>query len=268
MRKIGIIGYGTIGQDVAKALAEGRAGNNKLLAVLVKSAKKVKDMPLADCVFTDNPEHFFQTGVDLVIESAGHEAVRLYAETALRSGCDIMIVSVGAFSDQELLDKVKTAAVKNGKQVILPSAAIAGLDRISAAALGPIDEVRLISRKPPKAWKGTIAEQSVDLDSVTEPVCIFDGTARESARLFPESVNVSAALSLAGVGFEKTKVQVYVDPTITRNVHEVRASGHFGKLLVEVENTPSPANPKTGYIVAMSIIKQLRSYSEPFVTGV
>ncbi|GAB7386372.1 aspartate dehydrogenase [Bacillaceae bacterium] len=268
MLKVGIIGYGTIGRDVAQAILSGEAGNVTLQAILVRSPAKVRGVEIPGCEITDDPDAFFAGGLDLVIEAAGHEAVRLYGERALRSGSDLLVVAVGAFADPELFQRVEKAAVETGRQVLLPSAAIAGLDRIAAAAQGPIDEVLLVTRKPPRAWYGTIAEEKVDLANVRQPCRIFDGTARESAKLFPESVNVSAALSLAGIGFEKTKVQVYVDPTITQNTHEISARGHFGEVYIRVRNTPSAANPKTGYIVAMSIVKVLKNLTAPFVIGI
>lgn len=270
MIKVGIIGYGTIGKDVTTAIRKGRAGKTELKTILVRNMEKVQKCADKDIqsLLTDEVEAFFQADLDLIIETAGHEAVRLYGEKSLRSGSDFMVVSVGAFCDNELLEKMKNAASETRKQVLIPSAAIAGLDRIVAGAQGELAKVKLTSRKPPKAWYGTIAEQRVDLDKVTEPVRIFDGTARDSARLFPESVNVSAALSLSGVGFEETKVEVYVDPTITHNTHEISAKGHFGEVTIQVRNTPSATNPKTGYIVAMSVIKVLRNLSEPFVIGI
>ncbi|MGZ4135005.1 MAG: aspartate dehydrogenase [Tumebacillaceae bacterium] len=266
MLQVGIIGYGTIGQDVVQAIREQRAGDVRLHAVLVRNSSAV-DVGDAACVVTKDPDVFFNALLDLVIEPAGHGAVQTYAERALRSGSDLLVVSVGAFCDETLYEQVRSAAVETGKRLILPSCAIAGLDRIAAGAVGNLDEVKLCSRKPPKAWYGTMAEEKVDLANVTEPVCIFSGTARESARLFPESVNVSAALSLAGVGFDRTQVEVYVDPTITQNTHEIHARGQFGSLTLQVNNTPSQ-NPKTGYIVAMSIIKVLRNLSTPFVIGI
>lgn len=178
-----------------------------------------------------------------------------------------MVVSVGAFCDPRLLDDVTATAKQQGRRLIVPSAAIAGLDRIAAAAQGPLESVTLTTRKPVKAWRGTFAEEVVDLDTVDKPTVIFEGNARESSRVFPESVNVSAALSLAGVGFEATSVRVLVDPTIEKNVHEVTARGLFGEVRIEVQNTPSPTNPKTGYIVAMSVTQALKNLTAPVVIG-
>lgn len=266
MIRVGLIGYGTAGRDVAEAILAGQAGNSYLVGVLVRDAAKYDAPELAGCL-TDNEATFFASRPDVVVETAGHEAVRRYAETVLARGSDFMVVSVGALCDPALLNGVTATARQQGRRLIVPSAAIAGLDRIAAAAQGPLERVTLTTRKPVKAWRGTFAEEVVDLDKVDKPTMIFEGNARESSRVFPESVNVSAALSLAGVGFEATAVRVLVDPTIEKNVHEVSAQGLFGEVRIEVQNTPSPTNPKTGYIVAMSVARALKNLTAPLVIG-
>jgi aspartate dehydrogenase len=266
MLRVGIIGYGTIGKDTAQYIHKGSAGKVELVKILVRSLGNLESS-LPPSIFCDNPDLFFEQDLDIIIEGAGHHAVQLYAQRALLSGSDFIVSSVGAFNDQALLDTVLAAAEKTGKRLIVPSAAVGGLDRIAAGAIGPLDEVTLKSSKPPKAWYGTIVEEQVDLKTVSEPICVFEGNARESSRRFPESVNVSAALSLAGLGLDQTKVRVFVDPTITKNVHEIFAVGKFGQIRLEIQNTPSPGNPKTGYIVAMSITKVLKNLSTNLMIG-
>jgi len=269
MLKVGIIGYGTIGEDVAEAIRQGKAGAAVVTSVLVRDRRKVVQASGGEApfAFIDAPDVFFAEKYDVIVECAGHEAVRAYGETALRSGADLMVVSVGAFADEELRNRIAAAAIETGRKVVVPSAAIGGLDRIAAGSVGAIDEVTLITRKPPKAWYGTAVEEQVDLAALSEPFLAFEGAAREAAVKFPESVNVSAALSLAGVGFDATKVKVYADPTVTHNTHEIAATGLFGRVRVEISNTPSARNPKTGYIVAMSVVKNLKDRTSPFVIG-
>lgn len=264
--KVGIIGYGTAGQQLIERLTNHPVENCEVVAVLVRNADRypAQTRPF---LLTQNRDFFFATQPDVVVETAGHQAVEEHGVESLRRGADFVVVSVGALGEDGLYQKLMAQARASNRRVILPSAAIAGLDRIAAAAEGRLDQVRLTTRKPVKAWRGTYAEEVVDLDSVTEPVAVFEGNARESSRLFPESVNVSAALSLAGLGFEQTEVRVMVDPTIERNIHEVRAVGEFGEVQLEVQNTPSPNNPKTGYIVAMSIAKVLRGLASPLQVG-
>ncbi|PMR76116.1 aspartate dehydrogenase [Billgrantia endophytica] len=267
MIRVGLIGYGTAGRDVADAILAGRAGDSELTSILVRNAGKLDGLDIEGCQLTDSAAQFFARQHDVVVETAGHDAVRLYAQKALEHGSDFMVVSVGAFCDQGLLDRVTATARAHGRRVLIPSAAIAGLDRIAAAAQGPLASVTLTTRKPVKAWRGTFAEEVVDLETVSQPTLIFEGNARESSRVFPESVNVSAALSLAGVGFESTRVRVLVDPTIEKNVHEVAAEGLFGEVRIDVRNTPSPNNPKTGHIVAMSVSQSLKNLTSPLVIG-
>lgn len=268
MMRVAVIGYGTAGRDVVDGIMSGRAGDCQVVAVLVRDRRKYAAIGERRGVFvTDSERDFFARTPDVVVETAGHDAVRQYGKTTLVNGSDFMVVSVGAFCDLDLQVELESAARASGTQIIVPSAAVAGLDRIASAAQGSLDIVSLTTRKPVEAWRGTYAEQVIDLDEVSEPVIVYEGNARESARLFPESVNVSAALSLAGLGFEKTRVRVVVDPNIDKNVHEVMAEGRFGSLRVEVRNTPSPDNPKTGYIVAMSVCKVLKGMTAPLQIG-
>jgi aspartate dehydrogenase len=264
--KIGIIGLGTIGHAVASYSMERYREQIEVEAALVRDETREYHLP-GSCLITSDEERFFAQQLDVIVEAAGHAAVKAYGARALNQA-SLVVASIGALAEEKLLQELKETAARHGTQLIVPSAAIGGLDRIRAMTLEHIERVELITRKPPAAWYGTIAEEKVDLDSVTEPTLIFSGTANESALLFPESINVSAALSLAGVGFQKTRVQVYVDPTLTRNTHQIIAEGFAGKIELSLQNTPSAGNPKTGYIVAMSIVKALRQYTEPFVTGV
>jgi aspartate dehydrogenase len=268
MLNVGIIGYGTIGQDVAQAILQKNAGSVRLKAILVRDKSKYRDEDTQEHIITESEDEFFSQPLDIVVESAGHEAVKKYGEKTLRHGADLILVSVGAFADEQLHKKIMEAAAETGHRVIVPSAAIGGLDRIAAGSIGPMEEVTLITRKPPGAWYGTQIERQVDLANLSEPYCAFDGVARDSARLFPESVNVSAALSLAGIGFDRTKVKVFVDPYISHNTHEIKAKGKFGLIQLQIQNTPSADNPKTGYIVAMSVIKTLRDLTSTFVIGI
>ncbi|TLS53618.1 aspartate dehydrogenase [Paenibacillus antri] len=268
MIRIGIIGYGTIGEDVAEAVRAGKAGDASVASVLVRDKRKyVEQGRNRPFDFIDDPDTFFLRDHDVVVECAGHEAVRMYGEAALRSGADLMVVSVGAFAEDGLLRRLVAKAAEAGRKIIVPSAAIGGLDRIAAGSVGPMEEVTLTTRKPPKAWYGTVIERQVDLAGLSEPYLAFEGAARDAAKRFPESVNVSAALSLAGIGFDATKVKVFADPTIEHNTHEIAAQGLFGRIRLEIRNTPSDRNPKTGYIVAMSVVKNIKDRTSPFVIG-
>ncbi len=267
MLKVGIIGYGTIGEEVARAIVHGEAGSAQLTSILVRSTAIGRGGDTLKSMLTDDENVFFAHKPDVVVECAGHDAVRIYGEKSVSHGADLIVVSVGAFADDVLFLRIRERAAAYGKKIIIPSGAVGGLDRIAAASLGEMEEVTLISRKPPAAWYGTFVEDQVDLAALQEPHCVFEGVARDSARLFPESVNVSAALSLAGIGFDRTLVKVYVDPAIEHNTHEIEAKGKFGQIKLQIRNTPSARNPKTGYVVAMSVIKNLRDLTSSMVIG-
>lgn len=262
MRTIGLIGFGSIGSHVAAAIDRGEAGNTTLRSVLVREPARIaRAVEALGAYATDSKGHFAED-IDLVVECAGHEAVREHAEWILATGCDLVVLSAGAFADEGLLERVLLAARTAGKQVLIPSGAIAGLDALGAAAIGGLDRVTHVVTKPPRAFSkaqlGTIDASRRSL--------LFSGSAGEGVRLFPENVNVAAAVSLAGLGFEKTRLEVFSDPTVTRNTHDVEAAGVFGRLRVTMENEPSE-NPKTGRIVAMSVVKVLRNMSAPLVVG-
>ncbi|WP_144460677.1 aspartate dehydrogenase [Siminovitchia fortis] len=265
MLNAGMIGYGTIGKEIASLISEGKAGNVSLRAVLTRNEYYVSS---PDCLMTTNPEAFFNKKLDIIIEAAGHDALHTYGAKVLSSGADLLILSTGALADNKLYESLHQMAKTNACKIYIPSGAIAGLDRIATGSLGQIDEVKLITSKPTKSWYGTIAEEQVDLEAINEPHCLFEGSAREAAKLFPESVNAAATLSFAGIGFENTKVQVYIDPTIQQNVHKIVSAGEFGKVELSVQNNPSKTNPKSSPVVAMSVAKVLGNLTKEIVVGV
>lgn len=260
--KVGLIGYGQIGRSVAGAIREGQAGDTELVVILVRDPSKCAGSPDAGLVVSD-PARLYDSGAEVVVEVGGHEALRQHVTGVLESGKDLVTVSVGAFADPAFFATVEELTRRTGHRVLVPSGAIAGLDMISAAALAPIDSVTHTTRKPPKAFT---AEQMGTTDEPAEPRLLFDGPAREGVGRFPENVNVAAAVSLAGVGLDRTRLRVYADPTVVRNVHEVEVVGHFGRLFLRVENEPSD-NPKTGRVVPLSVAKALRNLSAPIVVG-
>ncbi|MEK3854871.1 aspartate dehydrogenase [Cytobacillus sp. FSL H8-0458] len=268
MLKAGIIGYGTLGKTIAELIIAGHAGNVVLKSVLVRSNKHADHSDKQTFTLTSDEGDFFNGDLDIIIESAGHEALHLYGEKVLSNGSHLVVLSVGALGDTGFYEKLQAVAMQHNRQIFIPSAAIAGLDRIAAGALGEIEDITLITRKHPRSWKGTIAEEKVELNMLTEPFCIYEGNARESSKLFPQSVNVSAALSLAGIGFENTKVKVYADPTIQSNTHTIKAKGYFGEVEISVSNVPYEENPKSSPIVAMSVAKVLKNLTSPFVIGI
>lgn len=258
--KLGLIGYGAIGKHVEAALKAGGIENLELVAALVKR-------PRNEGLLTHEPDRFFAHEFDAVAECAGHEAVRVYGQRVLERGADFLVTSVGAFTDSVLFERLLAIAKANGKRLILPSAGIGALDILSSAAVGGLDSVTVTVRKDPSAWKGTIAETLVDLDSLQKPHTVFDGPVREGARLYPQNVNISAAAAIAGIGLDKTRVVIVADPTITTHIVELEARGAFGHFTFREDVAVSEENRKTGKLVAMAMVKSVRQLASTLVVA-
>ncbi len=270
--RVALIGCGAIGTTLAKAIDTGKAGRVELAWVFdLKSGscdalvKKLRSKPK---VAKQARDILADKTVDLVIEAASQGAVAKYALSVLKSKKDLMIMSVGALGDARLLGAIRKTAERTGRRVHVPSGAILGIDGIKAAG-EDIDEVVLTTRKPPVAlaYSEYIQKKGVNLTKLRKPLVVFKGTAREAVKAFPESVNVAATLSLAGIGFSKTKVRIVADPSLNRNVHGIRVRGKVGEFVTEARNVPSPDNPRTSYLAALSAIRTLRSLTETVRVG-
>ena len=177
-----------------------------------------------------------------------------------------MMMSVGALvMNPALMDLAK----EHGRVIHASSGAIAGLDGVKSAAQGKLRSVTITTRKPPNGFRGVeeVERQGIDLDKLDGPHVLFEGPAREAIKKFPASVNVSSALSLAGLGADRTTVRVVVDPEAQQNVHEIQVEGDFGRLTTRTENVPSPDNPKTSYLAALSALATLKRIADPVRIG-
>jgi aspartate dehydrogenase len=192
-----------------------------------------------------------------MVEAAPAAVFPEIARATLTAGRSLVVLTVGALLDE--LDAYAALARKHGATLHIASGAIGGLDALTAAAQGQIDEVVMTTRKPPRGLAGApyLVERGIDLSDLTEPRVVFQGTAREACRGFPANVNVAAAVSLAGIGPDRTQVRIIADPTLERNTHEVRVSGEFGRFTLQIENRPTE-NPRTGILTALSVIATLR----------
>jgi aspartate dehydrogenase len=265
--RVGLIGFGAIGRRLAEAIADGQAGRCELAAVLVRRPERISAEVAhrLGCLVTGDAADFLATSFDLVVEVAGHDALKAYAEDALRQGKDLLLISVGALADPHFEQRLHRAAHDFGQRVYLATGAIAGLDAISAGAIGGLHAVTHSVRKPPA---GLLPPEEVEAAQQSGvPRVLYEGPAREAALRFPENVNVAAAVSLAGLGLDKTTVRVVADPTVVRNTHEIEVRGEFGELRIVLQNIPTE-NPKTGRLTAMSMIKALRNLTENVVVGV
>lgn len=243
--KIGVIGEGAIGRYVCdhldsphvllvrpgKVEAGGTPG--------VQRVAEVADLP-AD--------------TDLMVDCAGHSALIEHGPAILERGIDLVTVSIGALADTALHDRLQGAAQAGGARLILASGAIGALDCLAAARIGGLSEVVYTGRKPPSGWKGSPAEDHIDLEALTEPATHFEGDARQAALSYPKNANVAAAVALAGAGFQATRVRLVADPSITANIHEIHASGAFGSFSFRIEGRALPDNPRSSALAAMSAV--------------
>lgn len=271
--KVVLIGCGAIGTVLARAIDEGKAGKVKLRWVYdikpEKSIALIEKLRSKPKMASGTSEIYVDKSVDLIIEAASQKAVKQYSLKALRSGKDLMIMSVGAFSDDEFYKKVTSTAERNGRRIYIPSGAVVGIDGVKASKLGKIQEVILITRKPPTALKDSeyLAKHNIRLVGLKRPQIVFEGSAREAVKAFPASVNVAATLSLAGIGSDRTRVRIIADPKIKRNIHEIHVKGKSGEIVTEARNVPFPDIRRTSYLAALSAIRTLKNLSETVCVG-
>lgn len=266
-KRIGIVGCGSIGRRVATEVDRGSVPGIRLEALHDKDLERAETLagsldhpipvlPVAEMVHL----------VDMVVETATGAALDEIATTTLSAGKDLMAMSCGALLDRvDLFDLAR----EKGVTIYVPSGAIAGLDGVASAAVGRIDSIRITTRKPPGGLRGApgVAKSGVDLDTVEEPTVLYDGPVTDAVKLFPANVNVSAALSLAGVGPRETAIRIFADPTVERNTHEIEVEGEFGRLGIKIEGIPNPDNPRTGVLSALSVLATLKRVSSHLRVG-
>ena len=252
--KICIIGKGAIAEYVRHQLFAQQHSNIEEVAQIVRHGKDEPDAsPPRYSSINDIPD---STEIDLVVDCAGHSALIEHGPMALLRGMDVLTVSLGALADAALYEKLQNAAAKGEARLTLASGAIGGLDTIrSAAAGGGLESVTYVGRKPPAGWKGSPAETKLSLATITEAVVHFTGTAREASLQYPKNANVAAAVALAGLGFDKTSVELIADPNVSSNIHEISATGDFGELHFSVAGKSLPENPRTSALAAMSVVE-------------
>ena len=242
--KIGIIGRGAIGSYVHEGLLD----RGHEIGASIGRSGHVEE--LAD-------------DIDHVVDCAGHAALKQHGPGILRRGFDLTTVSIGALADDALHKSLQQAATDGGATLYLASGAIGGLDCLQAARVGALENVTYIGRKPPQGWRGSLAEDRIDLDALDAATVHFEGSARKAASEYPKNANVAAAVALAGLGFDETKVKLVADPSISENVHEVQASGDFGYFRIEIRGQSLPDNPRSSALAAMSVIARLEQASQP-----
>lgn len=261
--RLGIIGDGAIGRYVReKALEKGHVVGALLLRpeYIDERAQELQGTLLVDKV-SDLPND-----IDHMVDCAGHSALQSYGPDILRSGIDLTTVSIGALADAALFQRLEQAATDGSSQLHLASGAIGALDCLQAASVGNLQSVTYVGRKPPQGWKGSLAESLLDLDNLSAgPAVHFEGSARDAATKYPKNANVAAAVALAGIGFDDTQVKLIADPDISKNIHEIQATGDFGSLTFQIQGHSLPDNPRSSALAAMSVIAKLAQESQSIV---
>lgn len=262
---VGIVGCGSIGRALLRAGDEGRLGMpvSGVASRTAPTARAFLSTLSSPPPYLNLPELVEYSS--LLVETAGGHVVPSLAEAAFAAGKDLMVISIGALLEYpEIIEQARS----RGCRLYAPSGAIAGLDGIKSACQGRVDTVEMVSRKPIAALEGApyLQEKEIPVTGLTKAQEVFYGTAREACRGFPSNLNVSAAVSLAGIGPDRTTVRIVADPSLTRNCHDITVEGEFGLLRLHIENIPSE-NPKTGRLTALSIIRSVRDVADPVKIG-
>ncbi|HSL13204.1 MAG TPA: aspartate dehydrogenase [Nitrososphaeraceae archaeon] len=267
-KKISIIGCGAIGSELAQHVDSNMAKNVTLLSILdirPENAEALKlklsnNSPLLFNNFDDFVKSESFKEVELVIEAASQNAITSYLNQLISFKKDVLVMSVGAFANSAFFSEVSRNVESNDINIYVPSGAIAGIDALKSVK-NSVSYVTLTTTKNPNSLKDSpfFKNNNFTVDSIKKRTLIFEGSAIEAVQNFPANVNVAALLGLAGIGIEKTKVNVIADPSIRINKHEIKVIGKFGELIVRVKNIPSSTNPKTSYLAILSVIECLRS---------
>lgn len=256
---IGLIGAGAIARFLLDEVNQKQLKAFRIQSVFVRDKKKYYSLEEEYGVqlFTDLNE-FLNSEIDIVVEAADIEAVKNLIPTVIERK-NIVLISVGALADTGILTEIVQLAEQKDNQIYLPSGAIGGLDLLqNAHTLGTVTHVSLTTRKP--------ASSLID-EHIEEAKIVFEGKATDAIKQFPKNMNVSIVLALAGIGFDKTKVSLVADPHITQNIHEIQILGDFGEATLTIKNNPLPANPKTSYLAAMSILGTLQGINRRLLIG-
>ena len=262
---IGIVGCGAIGQSILRAVSSGAlpvtlAGiytrtPERAKSVLEKFSSPPPILELDDLIARST----------LVVEAAGGHTVVDLARRCFAAGKDLLVISVSALLEHpEILAQARAA----GCRLILPSGAIAGIDGVKSACAGRVDRVTITTRKPPRGLAGApyLVQRGISLEGLTGEKEVFNGTVREGCKGFPDNVNVSATVSLAGLGPDRTSLRIVAVPGQTHNQHTVEVEGEFGYFSMTIRNIPTE-NPKTGRLTAMSMIRAIADAMDPVRVG-
>jgi aspartate dehydrogenase len=256
MKTVAIGGLGAIGLKLARALDAGVDGL-RLVAVAARDQVKAENNLRG---FRAPPRVVTLHGLaeaDIVVEAAPAAVFEQIASAAIEAGRIFVPASVGALLPRMHLVR---RAHETGARIVVPTGALLGLDAVRAAAEGRVDSIAIESRKPPRGLEGApyLVKHGIDVSGLTAPLRVFEGNAFDAAAGFPANVNVAAALALAGIGPDRTRLEIWADPALERNTHRIELESDSARLVMTIENVPSPENPRTGRITPLSVIACLR----------
>ncbi len=269
--RIGIIGCGTIGGYLLDAVLAGKVENAEVIIVCGRSEQsKGKEKVLGHGIrWVTQVSEMLDQDLDVIAEAASHGALEENGVNILKRGIDLIPASLGALVDDGLRLALIDAAETVGSILHVPSGGIGALDAVQAVICEGVEEITMTSRKPPVAWKGIpyVERLNLDLDRMDTPTLLFEGPAKDCVKKFPQNINIAAALSLAGIGFEKTRIRILADPTVQRNTHEIVSKSDAGKFSITLENVPDPQNPKTTFMACYSMLATLKNLRTSYRVG-
>ncbi len=265
-QRVAIAGFGAIGTVVARHLDRGIDGMALAAVSARDQAKAARAMEGIERSVPVVPHDRLWEEADIVVECAPAAVLRELAEPALEHGRTVISLSCGALLDN--FDLVELARAHGGR-ILVPTGALLALDAVQAAAVGEISRVHMTTRKPPNGLDGApyLVANKIEVNGLNAPKKVFTGSAREAARGFPANVNVAAALAMAGIGPDRTTIEIWADPAVTRNMHRIEVEADSARFAFEIENIPSLENPRTGKLTALSVVALLRKMGSPLAIG-
>lgn len=260
--RLAFIGWGAINTRVSALLTQ-RQANADIVGIATSGSPESRSKIPPSVPFLGDPDDLARVEPDLVVEAAGRAAIDKWAPAALAQASSIIIASTSAFCDDALLPRLVAIAERHNSRIVIPSGAIGGIDALASAAVLGLDSVLHEVVKPPIAWKGTEAERFLDLATLDRRTTFFSGTAREAASRYPQNANATIITSLAGIGLDKTKVDLVADPAVSVNGHRIVAQGRFGSMEISLRNNPLATNPKSSELTALNLVHLIENQANP-----
>lgn len=264
-KQILMIGHGSIAGYVAEKIAASAAVS--IRGILCREGREAEARRvLGENIATFTSVNQLDRRFDVAVDCAGHEGLCAHGPALLHKGIDLITVSSGALADASVYIALNDAAEASGAKLHVLSGAIGAMDALAAAKLGGLTQVRYTGRKPPKGWIGSAAEETLDLETLTEAAVHFEGSAREAAQRYPKNANVAATIALAGLGMDATTARLIADPAATGNQHIIEARGAFGEFTFTITGNAMPGNPRSSALTAMSVVRALKNLTAPVIS--